>query len=157
MDISSSVTLGGSKAPRRYQLLGLNYVLNKRELGDRVRLNEWWGALAWRGYGPLITGSSIDEGLIARLLLPPLVRGRRPRPPLAGARSAAAPEPVGLWQASSHEERGRVPVGKRLSLYNPRAMITRRCLSSSNRCSESAATYSGVASPVLKTVSLALA
>ncbi|KAJ8421184.1 LOW QUALITY PROTEIN: hypothetical protein Cgig2_011312 [Carnegiea gigantea] len=108
--------LGGIRSPRSYQVPGLNYVLDKRELGGRF----WkgWGAFAWRGYGPLMTGSPIDEGPIARLPLSPLARVRRPRPRLAGPRSAIAFEPVGLRQASFHGERGTVPVGKRLSLYN---------------------------------------
>ncbi|KAJ8433849.1 hypothetical protein Cgig2_032060 [Carnegiea gigantea] len=120
----------GDLNPRSCQAPGLNYVLDKRELGGRVRLNErvgkghWslgsWllqlgkgrGALAWLGCVPLMTGSPIGEGPIARLSPPPLAMGQRPRPHPAVPRSSAFSEP-----ASSRRAQGRVPARKRLSLY----------------------------------------
>ncbi|KAJ8419822.1 LOW QUALITY PROTEIN: hypothetical protein Cgig2_013316 [Carnegiea gigantea] len=62
-----------------------------------------------------MTGSPIDEGPIARLSLPPLAMGRRPRPHLAIPRSSAFFKP-----ASFRGAQGRVLTRKRLSLYIPR-------------------------------------
>ncbi|KAJ8452573.1 LOW QUALITY PROTEIN: hypothetical protein Cgig2_004909 [Carnegiea gigantea] len=95
--------LGGIRSSRSYQIPGFNYVLDKTELGGRVCLDElraaeqvgrgrrlpgsrllqlWKGrrAVAWPGFVPLMTGSPIGEGPIARLSLPPLAMARRPRP-----------------------------------------------------------------------------
>ncbi|KAJ8452004.1 LOW QUALITY PROTEIN: hypothetical protein Cgig2_016585 [Carnegiea gigantea] len=143
MSISSSVTLGGSEAlgVTRSQDLTMSWTRESLAAGSAsMKLVEGrgpigeepptaWdatpakgrGTFAWRGYVPLMTDSTIDEGPIVWLPPLPLARGWRPRPHLPGPRSATASELVGLRQASSHGARGRVPVRKRLSLYNLRA------------------------------------
>ncbi|KAJ8430630.1 hypothetical protein Cgig2_008310 [Carnegiea gigantea] len=149
MAISSSVILGGSEAPGVTKSQDLTKSWTSESLAAGSALMKlvdgrwcWKGriTLEWRGCGPQMTGSPIDEGPIA----------------------------------SPRVEQGRVLAGKRFSLWNPRITrkgvetnkiiqctflaywVTRHYLSSSRRCSASAATYSGVAFPVSKTVNLAL-
>ncbi|KAJ8430802.1 LOW QUALITY PROTEIN: hypothetical protein Cgig2_005209 [Carnegiea gigantea] len=125
--------LGGIRSPRSCQVPGLNYVLDKRELGDRLaegrragRRGRWPPGLQLlplgkgRGCVPLVTGSPIGEGSIAQLSPPPLAMGHRPRPHPAVPWSSASSEPVDSQQASSRRAQGRVPTRKRLSLYIPR-------------------------------------
>ncbi|KAJ8421603.1 LOW QUALITY PROTEIN: hypothetical protein Cgig2_025732 [Carnegiea gigantea] len=57
-----------------------------------------------------LTKSWTSESLVVGSALMKLVDGRwRPRPRLGDPRSVAVSGPVGLWQASSRMERGRVP------------------------------------------------
>ncbi|KAJ8424649.1 LOW QUALITY PROTEIN: hypothetical protein Cgig2_016918 [Carnegiea gigantea] len=56
-----------------------------------------------------MTSSLIDEGPIVQHPRPPLVKGWRPRPRLAGPRSAVVFGPASLWQVSSRGEQGNLP------------------------------------------------
>ncbi|KAJ8445038.1 hypothetical protein Cgig2_022558 [Carnegiea gigantea] len=116
-----------------------------------------------------MTGSPINEGPIVRLPLPLLAMGRRPRPHPGYPRSVAvsgrllpALNEGGRLQEKDlvggiQELREKEGANKVMHYTFLACWAKRHCLSSSHRHSASAATCSGVTSPVSKTVNLALA
>ncbi|KAJ8432519.1 hypothetical protein Cgig2_001112 [Carnegiea gigantea] len=171
MAISSSLTLGGSEAlgVAKSQDLTISWTRKSLTTGSALmKLAEGrgasgevplaagvappagGGALAWPGYAPPMSGSPIGEGPTTQLSAPPPARGQKPRPQLAVPQSSASSELVGSQPASFRKIQERAPVVYRTFLAS---CVTTCCLSSSRLHSVSAATCSGVASPVSKTVS----
>ncbi|KAJ8422413.1 LOW QUALITY PROTEIN: hypothetical protein Cgig2_023437 [Carnegiea gigantea] len=133
----------------------------------------WRGQLISKGQGcdPQLTGFLIAEGQTVWLSLPPSAKGRMPRPHSDSPQSVVVFEmlmagffPCGMREGAcgkndlvkckDYEKGG---TNKFINCTFLACWVTRCCLSSSRWRSVSAATCSGVASPVSKIVNLVLA
>ncbi|KAJ8420566.1 hypothetical protein Cgig2_011054 [Carnegiea gigantea] len=101
---------------------------------------------------PRLADFLTTEGRAARLPLPLREKVRMPLSRPDDPQSVAACRPS--VTSRDHEKRG---MNKAINCTFLACWVMRRCLSSSRRHSASAATGSGVASPISKTVNLALA
>ncbi|KAJ8433411.1 LOW QUALITY PROTEIN: hypothetical protein Cgig2_026675 [Carnegiea gigantea] len=138
MAISSLDTFGGSEAPGAVKSQDLTIesltpgsalmklaegcgVSEEAPLTTEVAAPLWkdFGAPAWQGSVPLMTGSPIGERPAGRPSPPPPTRGRNPRSRQLIPRASTSYGPANSQRASSHGVQQRAPARKRL-VFVPR-------------------------------------